>query len=141
MAFLTEDDYTVLVRNEIKNILLENYTEDKLRAAEQMAIAQVKNYLSGKYDVAEIFEQEDENRNSHIVMIVIDCALYHLYTSTVPKRMPEIRSLRYQDAIDWLKLVAKGEATADLPGNKDDDGNELEGIKFSSKYKSNNQRW
>lgn len=141
MAFLTEDDYSVLVRNEIKNILLENYTEDKLRAAEQMAISQVKNYLSGKYDVAEIFEQENESRNSHIVMITLDCALYHLYTSTVPKRMPEIRSLRYQDAIDWLKMVAKGEASADLPGKKDDNGNELDGINFSSKYKPSNQRW
>lgn len=141
MAFLTEDDYSVLVRNEIKNILLENYTEDKLRAAEQMAISQVKNYLSGKYDVVEIFEQEGDSRNSHIVMITLDCALYHLYTSTVPKRMPEIRSLRYQDAIDWLKMVAKGEATADLPSKKDDEGNELSGFKISSKYEPENNRW
>jgi phage gp36-like protein len=141
MAFLTDDDYSVLVRNEIKEILVEDYSETKLQAAQQMAIAQVKNYLSGKYDVVDIFGQNGPTRNSHIVMIVLDCTLYHLYTSTVPKRMPEIRSLRYQDAIDWLKLVASGQATADLSLKKDLEGKEFDEIKFSSKYKASNNRW
>ena len=43
--FLKDSDYAVLIRTEIKNILLENYTETKLLSAEQMAIAQIKNYL------------------------------------------------------------------------------------------------
>lgn len=141
MSFLTENDYSVLVRNEIKEILLENYTDAKLLAAEQMAIAQVKNYLAGRYDVKEIFSAIDEERNSHIVMITLDCTLYHLYTSTIPKRMPEIRSLRYQDAIDWLKMIANGDASADLPSVKDDEGNTLPMIKITSKYPPSNQRW
>ncbi len=141
MAFITDQDYTVLIRDEIKGILYENYTETKLRSAEQMAISQVKNYLAGKYDVATIFEAVDTERNAHIVMVTLDCALYHLYTSTVPKRMPEIRANRYQDAIVWLKLVASGDAMADLPIKKDDNGNEIQGIKFSSKHKQENHRW
>ena len=56
--FLTTEDYTALIRNEIKDILLENYSEVKLHIAQQMAIDQVKNYLSGRYDVAEIFSKE-----------------------------------------------------------------------------------
>ena len=56
--FLTTEDYTALIRNEIKDILLENYSEAKLNIAQQMAIDQVKNYLSGRYDVAEIFSKE-----------------------------------------------------------------------------------
>lgn len=139
--FITNDDYSVLVRNEIKDILLDNYTEAKLRAAEQMAIAQVKNYLSGKYDVKTIFEAQGNERNSHIVMVTLDCALYHLYTSTVPRKMPDIRSQRYQDAIDWLKLVAEGKAYADLPKVKSEQGEELLGLKISSKYEANNNRW
>lgn len=139
--FITNEDYSALVRNEIKDILLENYTEAKLKAAEQMAIAQVKNYLSGRYDVQLIFEAQGEERNSHIVMVVLDCALYHLYTSTVPRKMPEIRSQRYQDAIDWLKLIAEGKAYADLPKVKSAQGDELLGLKISSKYEANNNRW
>lgn len=139
--FITEDDYTALVRNEIKGILLENYTDAKLKAAEQMAIHQIKNYLSGRYDVSEIFNQENEARNSYIVMITLDCTLYHLYTSVIPDRMPEIRSQRYQDAIDWLKMIANGDTEADLPKKTSEDGSEIIGFKISSKYKANNHKW
>ena len=93
--FITNEDYSVLIRNEIKDLLLENYSESRLRASEQMAVSQIKNYLSGRYDVAQIFSKEGEERNSHIVMLTIDCALYHLYTATIPRKMPEIRSQRY----------------------------------------------
>jgi len=138
--FITDDDYSVLVRTEIKNILLENYSETKIKAAEQMGISQVKNYLSGKYDVEKIFSKTGDERNSHIVMIVLDCSLYHLYTP-IPRKMPDIRAQRYQDAIDWLKLAAKGENTADLPPLTDDSGNSMIGIKISSKYPSEINRW
>ncbi|ATA80355.1 hypothetical protein CGC59_12015 [Capnocytophaga sputigena] len=139
--FLTTEDYTALIRNEIKDILLENYSEAKLRVAQQMAIDQVKNYLSGRYDVAEIFSKEGTERNAHIVMLTLDCTLYHLYTSTVPKRMPEIRSVRYQDAIDWLKAVGSGEISANLPLIKSQDGQQLLGIKIQSKYAPSSNKW
>ena len=139
--FLTTEDYTALIRNEIKDILLENYSDAKLRVAQQMAIDQVKNYLSGRYDVAEIFSKEGTERNAHIVMLTLDCTLYHLYTSTVPKRMPEIRSVRYQDAIDWLKAVGSGEISANLPLIKSQDGQQLLGIKIQSKYAPSSNKW
>ena len=139
--FLTTEDYTALIRNEIKDILLENYSEAKLRVAQQMAIDQVKNYLSGRYDVAEIFSKEGTERNAHIVMLTLDCTLYHLYPSTVPKRMPEIRSVRYQDAIDWLKAVGSGEISANLPLIKSQDGQQLLGIKIQSKYAPSSNKW
>ena len=139
--FLTAEDYTALIRNEIKGILLENYSEIKLHIAQQMAIDQVKNYLSGRYDVAEIFSKEGTERNAHIVMLTLDCTLYHLYTSTVPKRMPEIRSVRYQDAIDWLKAVGSGEISANLPLIKSQDGQHLIGVKIQSKYKASSNKW
>ena len=139
--FLNTEDYTALIRNEIKDILLENYSEAKLHIAQQMAIDQVKNYLSGRYDVAEIFSKEGTERNAHIVMLTLDCTLYHLYTSTVPKRMPEIRSVRYQDAIDWLKAVGSGEISANLPLIKSQDGQHLIGVKIQSKYKASSNKW
>lgn len=139
--FLTTEDYTALIRNEIKDILLENYSEVKLHIAQQIAIDQVKNYLSGRYDVAEIFSKEGTERNAHIVMLTLDCTLYLLYTSTVPKRMPEIRSVRYQDAIDWLKAVGSGEISANLPLIKSQDGQHLIGVKIQSKYKASSNKW
>ncbi|MEI7486861.1 MAG: phage protein Gp36 family protein [Chryseobacterium sp.] len=141
MAFITEDDYTVLVRNEIKDILLENYSITKLRTAENMGISQVKKRLAGRYDVGKIFSQTGDNRDSYIVMITLDCALYHLYTATIPNKIPEIRSQRYQDALDWLKAVARGEEDTDLPKIKDDSGKDLSAIKITSRYPPSNNRW
>lgn len=141
MAFITEDDYTVLIRDEIKNILLENYSVTKLKTAENMGISQVRKRLAGRYDVDKIFSEVGDDRDSYIVMITLDCALYHLYTATVPNKIPTIRAERYQDAIDWLKSVAKGEEDTDLPKIKDETGNDLNGIRITSKYLPSNQRW
>ncbi len=141
MAFITEDDYTVLIRDEIKNILLENYSVTKLKTAENMGISQVKKRLAGRYDVDKIFSAVGDERDSYIVMITLDCALYHLYTATVPNKIPTIRAERYQDALDWLKSVARGEENTDLPVLEDETGNQLLGIKITSKYPPNNNRW
>ena len=141
MPFITEDDYTVLIRTEIKDILLENYSDTKLKTAENMGIAQVKKRLAGRYDVAKIFSQVGDDRDSYIVMIALDCALYHLYTATVPNKIPTIRSERYQDALDWLKSVARGEEDTDLPVLIDEEGNGMIGIKITSKYPPSNNKW
>lgn len=144
--FLKDTDYDVLIRTEIKNILLENYTTAKLLSAELMAIAQIKNYLAGRYNVSLIFTAledgvTDDTRNAFIVMITIDCALYHLYCSIAPNKIPEHRSNRYQDALEWLKLMAGGTTNADLPLLTDELGEVKESIRISSKYKSVNNKW
>jgi len=55
--------------------------------------------------------------------------------------MPEIRSVRYQDAIDWLKAVGSGEISANLPLIKNQDGQHLIGVKIQSKYKASSNKW
>jgi len=150
--FLKDSDYAVLIRTEIKNILLENYTETKLLSAEQMAISQIKNYLAGRYDVALIFtpllppaEGEGEqldSRNAFIVMITIDCALYHLYSSLAPNKIPEHRSNRYQDALEWLKMMAEGKSYADLPLIKNESTGEVkDSFRLSSRNTFTNNKW
>ncbi len=136
--FILETDYPTLIRNEVRNLLSTDYDDSKLQMAELMAIAQIKNYIKGIYDVDAIFLPLEDNftqdtRNAFIVMIVIDCTLYHLYTNTAPDRIPVHRSQRYQDALEWLKSVAKGETTADLPTNEDFNGS-VNGIRIKSKY-------
>ena len=62
MSFINEDDYSVLIRKEIKGILVENYSDTKLAGAEQMAIDQIKNYISGHYDTVKIFSAQNNKR-------------------------------------------------------------------------------
>ena len=145
--FILDTDYDVLIRTEIKSILLENYSATKLLSAESMAIAQIKNYLAGRYDTALIFThaidaQAEDTRNAFIVMIVIDCALYHLYSSLAPNKIPEHRSNRYQDALEWLKMTKEGKGGADLPLITDAiTGEAKESIRISSNNKPSNNKW
>jgi phage gp36-like protein len=143
--FIKDTDYDVLIRTEIKNILLENYSATKLLSAEQMAIAQIKNYLAGRYDVAVIFTPTvlgtDDVRNAFIVMIVIDCALYHLYCSIAPNKIPEHRSNRYQDALEWLKLMAEGKTTADLQMITTSTGEVKGDFRLTSRNTISNNKW
>lgn len=145
--FLKDTDYAVLIRTEIKNILLENYSETKLLSAEQMAISQIKNYLAGRYDVALIFTAledgaTEDTRNAYIVMITIDCALYHLYCSIAPNKIPEHRSNRYQDVMEWLKMMAEGKGYADLPLLVDESTGEVkDGFRLSSNNTFTNNKW
>jgi phage gp36-like protein len=148
--FIKDTDYAVLIRTEIKNILLENYSETKLLSAEQMAIAQIKNYLAGRYDVGLIFTPDsppleglgEDSRNAYIVMITIDCALYHLYCSIAPNKIPEHRSNRYQDVIEWLKMMAEGKGNADLPLIKDENTGEVkDNFRLSSNNTFTNNKW
>lgn len=142
--FLQDTDYDVLIRAEIKSLLSENdgtVNQNKILQAESMAVAQIKNYLFGKYDVEQIFNATGTGRNQHIIMTLIDMALYHLYSSISPDKIPEHRSNRYQDAIEWLKDVAKGNILADLPRRIDTDGQPKLGIKISSKHPPEDNRW
>jgi hypothetical protein len=56
-----------------------------------------------------------------MVMLVIDLTLYHLYSQTGNKDVPEHRQNRYDDAIAWLKDVGRGDMPTDLPGLPDDE--------------------
>lgn len=146
MRFLNDNDYVALIRKEIKDIITaSDYTDinedTKILTAENMAIDQIKNSLSGRYDTTAIFSAQDEERDNYIVMIAIDCTLYHLYTAIAPNLIPEHRSTRYQDAVDWLKDVRKGDANANLPRYKDEQGNDQFDFRISSERTNENNKW
>lgn len=123
--FLKNTDYKVLIRQEIKKLLDGSLPGDdensppptKLLQAESAAIQQIRNWLSNAYDCDTIFSasNDPDERDQFIVVITIDITLYHLYSQTGHKDVPEHRSQRYQDALDWLKAAGKGEIGADLP--------------------------
>lgn len=133
--FITEADYAMQIKQEIIRLLTsptEWYISAKLVRAEQTAIAQIKNRIGKRYDCAAIFSAaaEPDVRDQWIVTITIDMALYHLYSQTGMKDLPEHRAQRYQDAIDWLKDVGNGTTTADLPVVVDAAGDEYSEVRI-----------
>lgn len=127
--FLTDDDYETLVKEEIRR-LLDGRAPDgtgtpvKLLKAEQMAIKQIRNWLAQRYDMDTAFAATGDDRDQYLVMIAIDCTLYHLYSQTGHKDLPEHRDKRYADALEWLKLAGKGDITTDLPTKPQEPGEE-----------------
>jgi hypothetical protein len=56
-----------------------------------------------------------DNRSQQLLTYIIDIALYHLHSRISPRNIPDLRVKRYDDARAWLKAVARGEVTANLP--------------------------
>ncbi len=138
MPFLTETDYEVQIRNWIKQIIIQSKV-DVQQKAELAAQAEMESYLRQRYKVSEIFGATEGNRNQLVVLYMVDIALYHLHSNISSDNVPEIRIIRYNAAIDWLKRVAKGDISPDLPENSDGgDGGESTGnqaIEFGSNPK------
>ena len=135
--FLTEEDYSSQIKPEIIKLLTDPtdwFNSAKLVTAEQKAISQIRNRIGKRYDCNLIFQPllppaegvgtQIDSRDMWMVTITIDIALYHLYSQTGSKDVPQHRQDRYQDAIDWLKDVGKGETLADLPALIDDNTGE-----------------
>jgi hypothetical protein len=144
--FILETDYDMQIKQEIIRLLTaqEFYQSAKLVRAEQTAIRQIRNRIAKRYDCDAIFspspEGQGEARDQWIVTITIDIALYHLYSQTGMKDIPQHRQDRYQDALDWLKDVGNGTSTAELPALVDEDGNEYSEVIINSRPQEN-QRW
>lgn len=131
------------MRCEIRQQLDNTPDSRKVRRAEEKAMAQMKMYLSSRYDVEQIFEvpAEDEAdiRNAFIVMTLIDVVLYHLWSKERGKDVPTLRNDRYQDALDWLKSVGNGEEISDLPAKQAADVSG--GVQIYSAYPPNDNRY
>lgn len=139
MAFITDEDYEVQVRNEILKLLDGTPENFSVRQAERMAIDQIKNFLSGRYDVATIFDATGDARDQYLVMITIDIALYHLWSKRAPRMIPEYRKTRYDDALAWLTDVGQGDITTGLPAIATDT---YQGeIRISSRYAQSDYKY
>ena len=135
MAFLNETDYGVQIRTEILSTVKNT---DALPKAELMAQAEMESFLNARFDVANIFNKMDAERNPIILMYLIDIVLYHLHSNISPRNIPELRGIRYEAAIDWLKMVASGKINPDLPILPEDNADYFISLGGNTKY---SQQW
>ena len=112
--FLTIQDYKA-VCDPPALALIDQNDGDNLARAEGYAIEEVSGYLRSRYDAQAAFALQGEARNPQLVMVAVDITLYHL-VSWLPQRMGyEIREIRYNAAIAWLRDVQAGKTSPDLP--------------------------
>lgn len=139
MAFIVDTDFEVQVRNEILTLLDGSDEKTAVELATRMATDQITQYIGGKYDCKTIFAATGDDRDHFIVMITIDILLYHLWAKRAPRKIPEYRATRYQDALDWLKSVGSGELQSALPQLPPDEYSGT--ISIKSKYQPQNHKY
>jgi phage gp36-like protein len=147
MRFILESDYSMQIKEEIIKLITSPtawYLSPKLMRAEQTAIAQIRNYIAKRYDCDVIFTPVDlqeqnavDTRDQFIVTMTIDIVLYHLYSQTGLRDIPQHRQQRYQDTLDWLKEVGGGNLIADLPQQISEDGSVFGNFIINSREQSN----
>jgi phage gp36-like protein len=140
MAYLTiEELQTHLYGESIETI---SRDDDAIpQAAIDGAIAEARGYLAGRYNVNAAFSATGTRRNALLLIFLKDIAVWHFVNLGNACTDMELRRLRYERAVDWLKAVMRGDVTADLPPKEADAGslpgknNPLGDIAFGSNPK------
>ena len=110
--FINPEDYDASIHREILGSLTRD-DESIVELCEDRAIAEMRGYLSARYDVDAIFSAEGDARNQLVLMMAIDIAVYHIFSIHNPQKMSQIRKDRYERAVEWLKQVAAFKITID----------------------------
>ena len=110
--FSNPEDYDASIHREILGSLTRD-DESIVEICEDRAIAEMRGYLSARYDVDAIFSAEGDARNQLVLMMAIDIAVYHIFSIHNPQKMSQIRKDRYERAVEWLKQVAAFKITID----------------------------
>lgn len=136
MIFLQETDFKKQIREDTLDRII-NDDASILYNAELATIAEIESYLRVRFDVSQIWNKTDTQRNALLVMYAVDILLYHIHSRIAPQQIPPLRGIRYDSAIAWLKAVAKGEISPNLP-NIEEEGKPINsGIIIKSHPKQN----
>ncbi len=106
--FITIDDFDATVHRDILDAL----TRDDASLVEicsDRAIAEMRCYLSKRYDCDAIFSAEGGDRNQLVLMMALDIAVYHIFSIHNPQKLSQIRKDRYDRAVEWMRAVADEE--------------------------------
>jgi len=114
MIWITDEDLDMQIRAVVRNVVSGDSAE-VMETAERAAIAEATSYLAGRYDTAAIFATEEDDRNPILKTYVIDLLLYHVHSRISPNNIPKLRENRYEQAIEWLKMVAADKLNPELP--------------------------
>lgn len=134
MIWLVEADLHKLIKPENLAQIIE---EDAsiLADTELATLQEIEGFLSNRYDVPAIWQTVGLDRNAMLVMRACDIMLYHIHSRINPNRVPELRNDRYAQAIDFLKSVAKGLLSPNLPVLTTENGAIQTTYKYGSEIK------
>lgn len=104
--YLNLSDLQKGIRSEVLATLTRNQDAVAEQAIKEASL-EVASYLSARYDIAAELEKthESADRNTMVVKLVRDIALYNIYNFTAPVNIPDNRVKCYENAIQLLKAA------------------------------------
>ena len=106
--FVELSDYDASIHRDILDALVRE-DEAVVEVCEDRAVAEMRCYLSRRYDCNKIFSATGAERNQLVLMMVIDIAVYHIFCIHNPQKLSQVRKDRYERAVEWMKAVAAEE--------------------------------
>ena len=103
--FIELSDYDASIHREILDALTRE-DDAVVEICEDRAVAEMRCYLSRRYDCDKIFTATGDKRNQLVLMMAIDIAVYHIFCIHNPRNLSPLRKERHERAVEWLKAVA-----------------------------------
>ena len=110
--FINIEDYDASIHRDILDALTRE-DASLVEICEDRAIAEMRCYLSGRYDCDAIFSASGTERHQLVLMMALDIAIYHIFSIHNPMKLSQLRKDRYERATEWLKAVAAGTISID----------------------------
>jgi phage gp36-like protein len=110
--FIELSDYDASIHREILDSLTRE-DDTIVEICEDRAIAEMRGYLSRRYDVNAIFYRAGGDRNQLVLMMAIDMVVYHILCIHTPQKVSQIRKDRYERAMEWLKQISDEDISID----------------------------
>ena len=110
--FIELTDYDASIHREILDALTRE-DESIVEICEDRTLAEMRGYLSRRYDCDRLFAATGQERNQLVLMMAVDITVYHIFCIHNPRNMSQIRVDRYERAVEWLKGVRKGDISVD----------------------------
>lgn len=123
MAFLTIEELKTVATREVID-LITNSDDSIVEEIINESIDLMKSYLFKYFDVDAIFSAEGEDRKRIVLKYLKDIVIHEVYQRRT-RTLNEVAKERYDEALNWLEQIAKGNIAPDLPLkeiDKDGDG-------------------
>ncbi|MBI9055508.1 MAG: DUF1320 family protein [Bacteroidales bacterium] len=98
--YLEKIDIEKGIQPEILTVISRN--DSNINTAINEAVAEMGAYLGARYNIDNELMKIGSTRNTLIVKLVRDIAIYNCYKSSNPVNMPDAQIAAYKDAISFL---------------------------------------
>ncbi|NNV54539.1 phage protein Gp36 family protein [Limnovirga soli] len=107
MSYITKQDFSSNIYVDILDALTKGDDTIITNIADR-STDEVKAYLNGRYDTANIFNKEGDERHKYILRICLTLCTYYLYLAHNPRKLTEVVTSEFERAIETLEKIQAG---------------------------------